>query len=92
MKTRVLIELPLSAAAIAKKVAAWRELFGAEPHVEISGTFRCADGETAFPRGNTVLAIGRRYVTARIDGRPERLDPLTNMLGARNQFLILEEK
>lgn len=88
--TRVVIEIPMSCREINRKIAAWRELFGARPLVTIQGSWFTDEEEVVFPEGSQVLDVGRKYVVARVNGAEVRLDPSRCAPRARC-YIILEE-
>lgn len=71
----VTVEWPLSTAIIRKKVAAWKEIFGTEPGIYLTGTYRATIGDLAFCSHSKVVTVGNKYVTMIDCGEKFSVDP-----------------
>lgn len=68
--TTVVLRLGVTPRELRTKIAAWIELFGESPRIDVSGTVLCRNGELAFLHPPApVLKIGNRYLT--VDLRDE---------------------
>jgi hypothetical protein len=95
MRTELILPMPLTITEIRRKVAAWKELYGAEPRVQVTGYLTTAEGETVFAMGHflPVTSIGSKYLYATVDRRRTAIRP--NSV-SRDSFstpgLVLDQK
>lgn len=79
-----------STADITRKVVAYRELFGVDPVLRVTGTVVATDGNVAWlTRGVPVVRVGRTLVTVKDDDETFQIDVKAN---ERNATYALSDR
>lgn len=96
---RKLYEGPKTCAELKKKVEAYREVFGKEPRILVSGCFRkvnSASYDWIDCSSNEVTKVGSKYLTVRyhIGDKRVEIDPLDTSISRAEEiyFVFITEK